>query len=54
MEESTMIKIGIIGSDNSHADAFSSLINIPNEKTGTVKKKSAPKKLQRSAKSKPS
>ena len=29
-----MIKIGIIGSDNSHADAFSSLINIPNEKTG--------------------
>ena len=29
-----MIRIGIIGSDNSHADAFSSLINIPNAKTG--------------------
>lgn len=29
-----MFRIGIIGSDNSHADAFSKLINIPDDKTG--------------------
>lgn len=29
-----MYKIGIIGSDNSHADAFSALVNLPDEKTG--------------------
>ena len=29
-----MFRIGIVGSDNSHADAFSKLVNIPDEKTG--------------------
>jgi predicted dehydrogenase len=29
-----MFRIGIIGSDNSHADAFSQLINLKNPKTG--------------------
>ena len=29
-----MFKIGIIGSDNSHADAFAKLVNLPDEKTG--------------------
>jgi predicted dehydrogenase len=29
-----MYKIGIIGSDNSHADAFSKLVNLPDEKSG--------------------
>lgn len=29
-----MFRIGIIGSDNSHADAFSMLVNIPDKKTG--------------------
>ncbi|NSW89352.1 MAG: Gfo/Idh/MocA family oxidoreductase [Firmicutes bacterium] len=29
-----MFRIGIIGSDNSHADAFSKLVNIPDPKTG--------------------
>lgn len=29
-----MYRIGIIGSDNSHADAFSGLVNIPDKKTG--------------------
>lgn len=29
-----MLKIGIVGSDNSHAEAFSQLINLPNAKTG--------------------
>lgn len=29
-----MFRIGIIGSDNSHADAFSQLVNLPDSKTG--------------------
>jgi predicted dehydrogenase len=29
-----MFRIGIVGSDNSHADAFSKLVNIPDAKTG--------------------
>ncbi len=29
-----MYKIGIIGSDNSHADAFAKLVNLPDSKTG--------------------
>jgi Predicted dehydrogenases and related proteins len=29
-----MFRIGIIGSDNSHADAFSQLVNLADEKTG--------------------
>ena len=29
-----MYRIGIIGSDNSHADAFSMLVNLPDAKTG--------------------
>ncbi|NJD04681.1 MAG: gfo/Idh/MocA family oxidoreductase [Ruminiclostridium sp.] len=29
-----MFKIGIIGSDNSHADAFAGVVNIPDKKTG--------------------
>ena len=29
-----MFKIGIIGSDNSHADAFSKLVNFKDPKTG--------------------
>ena len=29
-----MFKIGIIGSDNSHADAFSKLVNLPDKETG--------------------
>lgn len=29
-----MFRIGIIGSDNSHAEAFSQLVNIPDKKTG--------------------
>lgn len=29
-----MFRIGIIGSDNSHAEAFSKIINIPDESTG--------------------
>jgi predicted dehydrogenase len=29
-----IFKIGIIGSDNSHADAFAELINLPDKKTG--------------------
>lgn len=29
-----MYRIGIIGSDNSHAEAFSQLVNIPNPETG--------------------
>lgn len=29
-----MYRIGIIGSDNSHAEAFSQLVNLPNAKTG--------------------
>ena len=29
-----MYRIGIVGSDNSHADAFSMLVNLPDEKTG--------------------
>lgn len=29
-----MFKLGIIGSDNSHADAFAELINLPDKKTG--------------------
>lgn len=29
-----MFRIGIIGSDNSHADAFSKLVNLPDPKTG--------------------
>ncbi|MEA4890083.1 MAG: Gfo/Idh/MocA family oxidoreductase [Clostridiaceae bacterium] len=29
-----MFRIGIIGSDNSHAEIFSKLVNIPDEKTG--------------------
>lgn len=32
-----MIRIGIIGSDNSHADAFSKLINLPDPETGEYK-----------------
>lgn len=31
-----MIKIGIIGSDNSHAGAFSKLVNIPDKITGNL------------------
>lgn len=29
-----MFKLGIIGSDNTHADAFAKLLNFPDEKTG--------------------
>ena len=29
-----MVRIGIVGSDSSHADAFSQLINLPDAKTG--------------------
>ena len=29
-----MFKLGIIGSDNTHADAFAKMLNIPNPKTG--------------------
>lgn len=29
-----MFKIGIIGSDNSHADSFSQLVNLPDKQTG--------------------
>lgn len=29
-----MFRIGIVGSDNSHAEAFSQLINLPNKETG--------------------
>lgn len=29
-----MFRIGIVGSDNSHADAFSKLVNLPDPKTG--------------------
>lgn len=31
-----MFKIGIIGSDNSHADAFPQLVNLPDKKTGEM------------------
>ena len=31
-----MFRIGIIGSDNSHADAFSKLINLKNPETGEL------------------
>lgn len=29
-----MFRIGIVGSDNSHAEAFSQLVNLPNKQTG--------------------
>ena len=31
-----MFRIGIVGSDNSHAEAFSQLINLPNKTTGEM------------------